>query len=457
MPEWHSCIRSNSDPYSCSSPRAFSRPDLRKPLKTCLKRKAKSANTTPPNEATASIESSVDNQKLRRVKTVDFEKPISESLPTHEKASRNASDYRGTRVGKAPGRGYSCPGAALLARRSPAYPAMTRTDVQVIAIAPVLSNFPAMNATDQAEVEETDPATATMQIGEPGNGSYEVVWDDIPPEQNVSTRWRSSSASQALEAASVGTRGLERVNTKLTEWSGTWNMPPESFKPIIVIFPDDDDRRPHFECAVVDDEDIEISAPPNSERVSAAHSRRSSQPASARMSRATSHEELYGPPLPVDNGANSPEATLVVPDPVVPVAWSAHLAAARRKLGVPSKERKLSNVEEADLKFRNHRDSVTLAHSRLINSSGVRPELFAHRDSVTIAKKRMHAKNHQHAHRLRSKSEHAQQTDGEAAMMPTALVVKAHAAEALRQGKPAPILRQTKSVSGQHIRTEGSL
>jgi hypothetical protein len=37
---------------------------------------------------------------------------------------------------------------------------------------------------------------------------------------------------------------------------------------------------------------------------------------------------------------------------------------------------------------------VTIAHSRLVHSGGVSPELFAHRDSVSIAKKRMHAKNH---------------------------------------------------------------
>ncbi|KAJ4382016.1 hypothetical protein N0V86_002342 [Didymella sp. IMI 355093] len=105
-----------------------------------------------------------------------------------------------------------------------------------------------------------------MQIVESGNGSYEVVWDDVPPEHSVRTQRRSSSANQALGAASAGTKGLERVNTKLTEWSGTWNTSSDSFKPTIVVFPDDDGRRPHFECAIVDDEDIEIFAPPNSER-----------------------------------------------------------------------------------------------------------------------------------------------------------------------------------------------
>ncbi|KAF3036158.1 hypothetical protein E8E12_002931 [Didymella heteroderae] len=139
---------------------------------------------------------------------------------------------------------------------------MTRTDVHVIAIAPSPSRFGGLDTKRQGNFEETDAATPTVQIVESGNGSYEVV----PPEHSARTRRRSSSASQALEAASTGTKGLERVNTKLTEWSGTWNTPFDFFKPTIVVFPDDDVRRPQFECAIVDDEDIDIFAPPNSER-----------------------------------------------------------------------------------------------------------------------------------------------------------------------------------------------
>ena len=79
------------------------------------------------------------------------------------------------------------------------------------------------------------------------------------------------------------------------------------------------------------------------------------------------------------------------------------------------------------------------------------------KDSVKIAKKRMHARNHMHAHRVESKSEPEQHADGEAATIPPLPVVKAHAAEALTHGAPAPILRHTKSASGRHIRIEESL
>ena len=127
-------------------------------------------------------------------------------------------------------------------------------------------------------------------------------------------------------------------------------------------------------------------------------------------------------------------------------AWSAYLVTARRKLGASSPERKLSNVEEADVKFRNHRDSVTIAHSRLIHSGGMRPELFAHSDSLLMAKQRMHARDHaapasRHMHRSTSKSEPGPQPDDDnvtATAIPPLPVVKAYAAEVLKNGTPAP-------------------
>jgi hypothetical protein len=308
-------------------------------------------------------------------------------------------------------------------------------------------------------VEEADPATPTMQIVESSNGAYEIIWDDVPPEHNVRVRRRNSSASQALEAVnSTATRSLERVNTKLTEWSITWNAPSNSFKPRVVVFPDDDGCRPHFESAVVD-EDIGIFAPPNSERASAAQSRHASRPVSASTSRAASQEHLET--MKASPKMSSEESVTPVEHPLVdsdPDTWSAHLAAARRKIGEPGPARKLSNIDEADLKFRKHRDSVTIAQSRLIQSGRVRPELFAHKDSVTIAKKRMHAKNYasatsHHPHRDILQSEPDACTNEETSLPPLPLV-KAHAVEALKNEKPASILYRVTPGSPRHIRIE---
>jgi hypothetical protein len=261
------------------------------------------------------------------------------------------------------------------------------------------------------EIEDADPAIRTMQIGESNNGDHEVIWDDVPTEHSARTRRRSSSASQVLEAVGLtATRGLERVNTKLTEWSDTWKTSSDSFKPTIVVYPDDDDRRPQFKCTIMDGEDIEMFAPPNSERVSPIHSRHHSRPISAQMSRAAFQDGSSTAASAQETSLEEPiyntDQPLVVPDPD---AWSAHLVTARRKPGAFSPKRKLSNIEEADVKFRNLPGFVAVAHSRLTHSE-VRPELFAHRDSLLMAKQRMPARNHaapalRHMHRPKSRSE----------------------------------------------------
>lgn len=458
--QWSSPRRSKSNADSRKAYTSSMTSDLRKPLKSCSKQKAKSANTMPPNASTADSRSTL---KLRRIKTVNFDETISKPVLSWMQMSSNAAGHRRSKRNKASKCDLPCPGTAALAKRSPAGPAVTRTDVHVIAIAPATLKSAGMQTAQPEGLEDSDPATPTMQIVESSNGNYEVIWDDVPPEHSARVRRRSSSASQALQTvSSTATRGLERVNMKLTEWSGTWNTPSDSFKPTIVVFPDDDGRRPHFECAIVDSEDTEIFVPPNSKRVSAAQSRHPSRPVSARMSRAAfqdgSSTAASVQKIPFEGTVATTDRPLVVPDPD---AWSSHLVAARRKLGAPIPERMLSNIEEGDVKFRNHRDSVAIAHSRLIHSRGVRPELFAHRDSLSMAKKRMHARNHSVStsramHCPDSKLEPEIQLEGDVAAtaIPPLPVVKAHAAEALKHGLPVPILRPSGSFEERHIRIE---
>ncbi|UPX14261.1 uncharacterized protein EKO05_0004750 [Ascochyta rabiei] len=390
-----SSLRSNSDPIVREAPELSNKTDLDKPLKTCLKQRAQSADTTPPSEPVTGTISSNKAQRLRRVKTVDFEDSVLEHVPSRAGSSSKTRKHGKTRPDKVSERSPLCPGRISLTRPLPACPAVTRTDVHVISISPILSKSASLGPGQSKGNREADPATPTMQIVESSNGSYEVIWDDVPPEHNERMRRHDSSVSQALEALSyTATDSLERVNTKLNEWSDTWNAPSDCFKPTIVVFPDDDGRRPPYECAIVDDEDIEIFAPPNSERASAVHSQHPSRPVSAPTSRAVSQDWFISTAdpqdTPLDTSYFATEQILAMPDSD---AWSAHLVAARRKLGASSPERKLSNVDEAETKFRNHRDSVTIAHSRLIRSGGVGPELFAHSDSVSLAKKRIHARN----------------------------------------------------------------
>ncbi|KAF2190990.1 hypothetical protein K469DRAFT_735898 [Zopfia rhizophila CBS 207.26] len=395
-------VRTTSDPSSSAQTTRKSKKTSNKdlPLKTCMKQKSKSTTTTSPNDQDMDSDDPRQNRKLRRVKTVDFEgsfrkKPL--SLPPlqvwtgEDKKSRPSPTKTVPRVS-------ACPGPKT--KSSVADTAITQTDVHVVAVAPSWSNED-LPASEQGGI---DPATPTMQIVESGNGCYEVVWDDVPSDHDIRFKRHKSSTSHALHTAGlVATCGLERVNTKLTEWSwarrGLKNETKSpSFKPQIVVFPDDDgrDSSPRFDCAVEEDEDLLIIAAPSSERASSNTARRPSQPASARMSRSASFEDTESDPEPEaePKKRDSKQDSLAVPNPEATNNRPGRLIGISRGIRKPPAIRRLSNMDESEMHFRGHRDSVALARSRIFNAGGVSPQLFVHRDSVSMAKKRMHAKNH---------------------------------------------------------------
>ena len=366
-------------------------------LKPCIKQRAKSNPASPPGERKEPIKEGL--QSLRRIKTVDFDeqgsKPISvpPDLTTRVAShghgrffQRNCNSGRPTKVSS------PCPINLSTAKSSVSHPAITRTDVHVIAIAP------SANTTNCSEEDNVDPATPTMQVVESNAGRHEIVWDDVPSDQGIGSRGQrlSSSAGEALEKFNAhGNRGLERVNTKLANWSGTWNSPSSGFKPTIVVFPDDDSYKSQYYCPIDDDDDLTMLAPPNSQKTSAAPSRHQSRPTSAPRTRMASEvEEASQVVLPEPRSINvndsdlAPEHQLLVPSGDGRVAHG-----SRRRVQTPA-ARKLSNIEDEEMKFRGHRDSVTIARSRLLRNGGVLPELIAHGDSVPMARKRMHARNH---------------------------------------------------------------
>jgi hypothetical protein len=385
---------------------ARSSPDLRRdfnlpkkhgqelPLKTCLKKKAQSTTTTPPSEVSEVTDISSTRRTLRRVKTVDFAevtKPL--LVPSTLKATRvtQAEDDPKVSTGihapqskKTPG----YPGPMYTGKCGLANPATTRTDVHVIAIAP-------SRTVDKKDKKDSiDPATPTMQIVESSNGCYEVIWDDVPDEHNIQTHRRSSSACHSLQAvSSTAIRGLQHVNFKLTDWSESWNAPSDTFKPTIVVFPDDDGRM-SLTCATDDDEDLHLLVPPNSQRTSAGPSRLPSRPASAPTTRAASEEEIeieeaLQHSLPPSQ--HSWTTHRVGPDPEV---QPTRFFSPDRRMCHTTAARNFSNLEDTDIKFRGHRDSVTLARSRLLHSSDFPEVMFTQGDSLSMTKKRMHAWNH---------------------------------------------------------------
>lgn len=399
-------VRSNTDPSS--TPRVGARLSKRGkdlPLKPCMKQKSKSTTTTPPSGQISGTEDLQNGQKLRRAKTVDFDESVSKkllSLPLLKawgdepklapsgkaKQAKERTTERLPGVVKTLNKARACPGPKM--KSKPADTAITRTDVHVVAI------VPSWSLADAPSEGDIDPPTPTMQVVESKTGCYEVVWDDVPSGYTLHPRRRSSSASHSLHmAGSTGRKGLDRVNTKLTEWSwarGSLRTP--SFKPQVVVFPEEDGCPPHIDCAV-DDEDSVMLAPPNSERTSANPSQPPSYPVSAH-SREASHDEPPSEPYHImvhlNEKRDSKQDPLATCDSKVgPIGSCIGVSRGVRK---PSMERRLSNLEDSEVRFRGHRDSVTLARSRIFNAGGVSPELFMHRDSISMAKKRMHARNH---------------------------------------------------------------
>ncbi|KAL6702784.1 hypothetical protein ACN47E_000968 [Coniothyrium glycines] len=445
----------------------------RQPLKSCIRSKSKSTSTTPPGEPEDAATRPTQHT-LRRVKTVDFD-VRSKSLPTLSAFENSTSTCDAEVPSSRPqpvtpnavettvlSRAPLCPSFIGRTKSTPADPAITRTAVHVIAIAP------SWNIADSAETGGQDPATPTMQIVHSKNGSYEVIWDDVPSEYDIGVRGRrSSSASHALESIdSPSSHGLERVNTKLTVWSGSWNRTSDRFKPTIVVYPDDDGYNPHYDCAVLDDEDLTILAPPNSHTTSATPSHPPTRPASAPSSRMTSLDETtfgnltleaYAPDdshnklLPADQSSTVPESK----------GQFGQQYRVGRRAKQPNGGHMLSNFDEADLRFRGHRDSVTIAHSRLLRSGAVSPELFARRDSVVMAKKRMHARNHATSSakaipRAESRDHDDFDSIADDADDTSSLVslstVKEHAAEALKAKSSVSILcSPQQEPTGRHI------
>ena len=158
---------------------------------------------------------------LRKVKKVDFKHPMRrQSLPLKLWAYDSSTITRPTEdlnVVKP-----SClPGSNIKSRVGDA--AITRSDVQVIAISPSRPGIGAPNN----ESAQRQLATPTMQVVESGNGMYGAVRDGENFENSDSGR--EPIAGEVSEATSASFFGLKRVNAQLVEWS--WTEVSKRIKP----------------------------------------------------------------------------------------------------------------------------------------------------------------------------------------------------------------------------------
>ncbi|KAF2203395.1 hypothetical protein GQ43DRAFT_267409 [Delitschia confertaspora ATCC 74209] len=407
-----------SEPVTPKKPKARNSEGLL-PLKTCLKHPLDSTGSTPVKPSSETGSESADIQPLRRVKTVEFlghtrDKPS--NLPPLKAWTGEGSDSSPLQI-KARRRS-SYPGPKM--KSEAADTVTTRTDVRVVAIAPSWSNRTSMAADDSG----IHPSTPTMQIVESKSGVYEIVWDDMGPEEvSFHSDSGTPSSTRANQGSPFTPGALQRVNSKLSEWSWNADSPNEGsstpFRPQIVVLPSDKvlpSPARHFAVAPddavgedgdedeVEDEveDVLIIAPPNSKMTSEAPSDgpspRRSRPASTPESRtaSTMNEESDSGSSESDTDPQDPEPSDSTVLPSVPSTTDTRppkVTAYRRRVRRPPTLRRLSNMEE-ERKFRWHRDSVALARERMFHEGPIAPELYMKRDSIAIARKRMHQRNH---------------------------------------------------------------
>jgi hypothetical protein len=366
--------------FSDSSSTAYIQPKPAKrakdlPLKPCMKHKSKSVATSPSIEHDTVYGLFVD-EPMKKAKSVDFELVAKTSfavplLRVWEERTEAGSPYRRrSRRGNerdighllSPRRIESCPG--FHAKSRPADSAITRTDVHVVAVVPPSEAAPVGTLGRR----QSPTVTPTIQIVESKQGRYEVIWDDVPKEQDALKDRRTSSAGLSLQAATTtSAEGLQRVNSKLSEWSWHEDKQAMLYTPQVVVYPDSDGH-PVLDRPVLTDH-LMVFAPPNSE---------ASKTTSARTSRSASFLEANSPepeeaPSETDDGATGVHA--ILHDDAYPRSASLGygIRSSRGQKRLPSK-RRLSNMPVSGLTFRRHKDSVVLAKQHFRQARGISPE-----------------------------------------------------------------------------------
>ncbi|KAF2019695.1 hypothetical protein BU24DRAFT_489603 [Aaosphaeria arxii CBS 175.79] len=375
------------------------------PLKPCMKQKSKSASTTPPEQRTEELQGS---KATGKIKTVGFDmtdadpvdlftffklqnRSIHGNKATNERLKGNSPHIESSATSEHRG---MLPGVmssqATDGKGKPADAAMTRTDVHVVSIVPLRL---------YDNIEDAGSPTPTMQVVESDNGTYEVVWDDMPliDDRRVGLPGaKTLSRLNATASLTSGARGLDQVNSKL-EWWWKNSNPHAISTPRIVVFPDEDEGYFAELEHETRERTISLPVPPNSTTTSKDVSRHNSHPPSMRPSRNSSTRATGS------SSESEDEPTSRAQHDQSPSNVASKIGAYDKMtfpLGIgsdaehPLADRRLSNMEDSEIKFRGHRDSMALARLRVFNAGGVSPELFMHRDSVALAKKRMQMKKH---------------------------------------------------------------
>lgn len=183
------------------------------PLKTCLKQKSKSTASTLPVGLNGK-EYSHETLSLRKVKTVDFKRPMRrQSLPPLKLWAYDSSTITRPTEDLYVVKPSCLPGSNIRSRIADA--AITRTDVHVTALSPSRPGIDAPNN----ESAQRQLATPAMQVVESGNGMYEAVRDDESFENSDSGR--EPIAGEVSEATSASFFGILIARLRTTTISSS--------------------------------------------------------------------------------------------------------------------------------------------------------------------------------------------------------------------------------------------
>ncbi|KAF2457912.1 hypothetical protein BDY21DRAFT_19062 [Lineolata rhizophorae] len=317
-------------------------------------------------------------------------------------------------------------------KSSLAEPATTRSDVRVVSLTPGLHDISVgSGATEVAQARP--PKLSIVQLIESENSAYEILWEGTESGSSAgsgreSTSWcgcenGNHECFMLSNPLAQRPHGLEAINAKLSEWSWENQQEPVRREPQFGHGRPDEDVQHHhhdlpkFSTATKDgrliysNNDPILIAPANTQQHSAINTKE--------HSRQTSQHVSFGP-----TRENSPPASLVGTSSNDPSDQAREAEDALGELRRPSRgknkvsdpsdhrgerfgtaigassgrrrmSRAPSNTASDAWSFLGHRDSLALAHERIMKVNNEhQPIITPRKDSVSIAKSKKMKKTH---------------------------------------------------------------
>lgn len=366
----------------------------RRPLLTLQrKRNVRAASSSPPHtgsrHSTPDIASTSVSDPARVSQEPDEDRPHKAGLPP-KSSIRHIVNFRTipveSTVASSIVEEHHRPTCLLRFRRTKselAGPTLTMMGAHVAPASKSEVNF----LPHDSDLDTTSPSMQIMSLIDDRRG---ILWADNPIEDNEEASCKISVANWALQTLRWTRRSnSEHVNPKLSEWA--WSMDPELECTVHRgVFSALDEGYTHSITSAAENDDNGTRVPFNSQGMSSDPSGLSSIPNTARSSRSLSQPRPESTDqLRIDQSHDTAERLVALP--VVPQHEAALgvMTALPYKLKESLADRRLSNMDDSEVKFRGHRDSITIARSRLMHKGDTSHASLQVQEPSPIAKRRI--------------------------------------------------------------------